>query len=213
MRDTAAERAASTDWIMRDVAHDGSKQSTHLSVHGRTMECRVAHDGADAKIILDPRHPRELGDPVDVNEMSRPRHPEGHDRNETLSAREYAPVLRTKLGEHRHSLIDRSGDVTNERCGLHQSDFVARLRGCDDMLTMSLPWSQRERDPRSRMLLDDASANRDAFVQERSSFRSSTLRASTRPPRMTTRGGCCSRSTCCQVGAARIFRSARQPGS
>ena len=128
---------------MRDVAHDGGEQSTHLSIHGRTMERGVADNGADGKGIADPRHPRELGDPVDVNEMSRPRHTEGHDRNETLSARENATVLRAELGEHGDGFRDRSRNVTNERRGLHRQNFL-RETAISFMLAASLSPSQCE---------------------------------------------------------------------
>lgn len=42
--------------------------------------------------------------------------------------------------------------------------------------------------------------------------RSTSLRAKIRPPAITQAGGCWSRSTCWIVGAAKTFRSARQPG-
>jgi hypothetical protein len=41
-----------------------------------------------------------------------------------LSTGQDATVLGTELGEHADGLVDRSRDVTNERCGLHESQFL-----------------------------------------------------------------------------------------
>ena len=125
MRDAAAECAACPDRIVRDVAHHRRKQAACFRIRDRTMKRSVANIGADGKGIVDLRYPRELGDAVDVNEMSRPRHTEGHDRNETLSAREDATVLRTEFGEHVGGFLDRSRNVTNERRGLHNLKLPA----------------------------------------------------------------------------------------
>ena len=133
---------------MRDVAHDGGEQPAHLSVHGRTMERGVADDGADRQRIAVPRQPRELGDPVDVDEMSRPRQPERHDRNEALSARENATVLRAELGEHGGGFRDRSRNVTNERRGLHRQNFL-RETAISFMLAASLSSSQQQPAPQA----------------------------------------------------------------
>src|SRR3954464_2380854 len=84
----------------------------------------MTHNRTDGQGIIDLRQPREFGDVVDVNEMSRPGHPEGHDRNETLSAREHATVFRTEFGEHRGGFRDRPRNVTNERHGLHRQNFL-----------------------------------------------------------------------------------------
>ena len=111
---------------MRDVAHDGGEQPAHLSFDLRTMERGVANNGADGKSVAGLRHPRELGDPVDVDEMSRPRHAESHDRNEALSAREHATVFRTEFGEHSGGFRDRPRNVTNERHGLHSRSFLRK---------------------------------------------------------------------------------------
>jgi hypothetical protein len=90
-----------------------------LSVHDGAVEGRVTYDSADRKGIVNPRHSRKLGNLIDVNEMSRPCHPEGHDRNETLTPSEDATVLGAKLGKHGGGFRDRSRNVTSERRGLH----------------------------------------------------------------------------------------------
>ena len=83
------------------------------------MKRSVANSRADGQGVVSLRYPSKLGDEIDVNKVGRPRHTESHYRNETLSAREDLTVLRTEFGEYVSGFLDRSWNVTDERCGLH----------------------------------------------------------------------------------------------
>jgi hypothetical protein len=63
--------------------------------------------------------------------MSGARQPERHDRDETLSAGQNAPVLGAELSEHTDRLIDRYRDVTNERRGLHEPNILRESQSND----------------------------------------------------------------------------------
>ena len=115
MGDAAAERAARPDRIVRDMAHDGREQTAHGPVHDRTMERRMANNGADRQDIADAGLPGEFRNSVDVDEMCGTSDPERHDRNKALSARQHAAIFGTKLGKHGDSFVDRSRSVTIER--------------------------------------------------------------------------------------------------
>ena len=82
--------------------------------------------------------PGQFRDLVDIDEMSGPRQPERHDRHETLPARQDASVFGAELGEHADGLVDRFRDVTNERRGLHEWQFLRKWQGDTDKLTMPL---------------------------------------------------------------------------
>ena len=130
MRDGAAKGAAGADRMVRDVAHHRRQQPAQRPVHDRTMERRMPHAGADAKLAVLDRQALERGDAVDVDEMRRPRQAECHDRHQALAAGQDAAVLRRHLGQQRDGFVDRLRCVIAERGGLHfviQIVCVARM--------------------------------------------------------------------------------------
>ena len=53
------------------------------------------------------------------------------------------PVFGAELGEHANGLVNRFRNVTNERRGLHEWQFLRTWQGDIDKLTMPLSTSQR----------------------------------------------------------------------
>ena len=107
------------------------------------MKRRVADHGADRQGFAIARLPGQFRDLVDIDEMSGARQPERHDGNETLSARQDASVFGAELGEHADGLVDRFRNVTNERRGLHEWQFLRKWQGDTDKLTMPLSSSRQ----------------------------------------------------------------------
>ncbi len=69
MRDAAAERAARSDRIVRDVAHHRGQEPPERPVHHRLVEGGMAHAGADAELVAIDRQARKRLDAVDVDEV------------------------------------------------------------------------------------------------------------------------------------------------
>ena len=115
MGEAAAKRAAGADRIMRDVAYDEREQVAQRPGRDRPVERRVAHASADRERVALDREPVEPGDPVDVDEMRRPREAKRHGRDEALAAGENAAVLGRDFCQNRDRLLEGFGRVVDER--------------------------------------------------------------------------------------------------
>ena len=129
MRKRAAEGAASPDRMVADVANHRREQPSQRSGANRLVECGVSYTGANSQLVAIDLDGREFRNPVDVNEVSRLRQPERHDRDEALPARQDAAVLRRDLRQHRDRLGERLRGVIAEGSGLHSVDLSAVLPG------------------------------------------------------------------------------------
>jgi len=106
---------------MADVSHNGGKQVSQGTIDHRFMEHGMAHAGADAEpIVFDGEPPQRLH-AIDVDEMGGTRQPKRHDRHETLSACEHAPVFGRNFAERLDRFFNALGCVIAKRRRLHRS--------------------------------------------------------------------------------------------
>src|SRR5262249_24753978 len=122
MRQTAAERAAVADWIMRDVVHHVGQKLSQRSFANRPMERGVANARADDERAAGERNAVERLDGVDIDEVRGFGQPERHGRNEALAAGEDAAVVTGKFSEQRDRFVDRFRRVIAECSGLHRDN-------------------------------------------------------------------------------------------
>src|ERR1700729_2813616 len=105
MGQAAAKSAAVADRIMRDVLDHVGEQCAEGAFAHWLMESGMAHAGADDEFaVLDP-DALECRDAIDIDEMPGFGEPEGHGRDQTLAAGEYAAVLRRDLGQDGDCLV------------------------------------------------------------------------------------------------------------
>jgi hypothetical protein len=102
------------------------QQLPQRAVHHGPVERGMAHPGTDCERAAIDRQPVEAFDSVDVDQMGRPRHPERHDRHQTLAAGQNATVQRRKLRQCVNSLLDRSRDMSTKWRGFHRGTMVWR---------------------------------------------------------------------------------------
>ena len=120
MRQTAAERTARADRIMRDVARDKRQQPTCHAAERGPVKRRVTHAGSDRQDASLHLKPIKAFDTVDVDQVRGPRHPECHDRNKALPAGEDTSVKRRKFVQSLHRLLDRPWRVSGKGRGFHR---------------------------------------------------------------------------------------------
>src|SRR5262245_11939150 len=93
MRQRTTERAACADRMMADVTHDGRQKLAKRAVADRSVERRMPYQRADAELAKIDLDAFELFDTVDVDQVSRPRQSERHDRDQALPARKHTAVF------------------------------------------------------------------------------------------------------------------------
>ena len=128
MREAAAKRAAHADRVMRDVPRDTREQLPERIVDDRLVKSCVTHARADGQQSFRPDELVEAGNLVDVDEMGRPRHAEGHDRHEALPAGQNAAVLRRDLGQNPQRLFERLRHMADEGRGFHAAKLPGMAR-------------------------------------------------------------------------------------
>src|SRR3954447_26223252 len=121
MSDTAAERAARADGIVRDVAHDRGQEAPKRPIHHRLVKSRVADARTDGEPVAVNGKSPQRRHAVDVYEVAGAREAECHDRNQALATGEDASVLTGNLGQGSHRLVDGRGCVVLKWRGLHRS--------------------------------------------------------------------------------------------
>jgi hypothetical protein len=121
MRNAAAEGAAVADRVMRNVTDHLGKERAEGAGANAPLKRRVTNARADDQPAIADGERGELFDVIDINEMGGPGEPEGHGRNQALTAGQHAAVLRTKFSESRQRLGERLRRVIAERGGLHGS--------------------------------------------------------------------------------------------
>src|SRR5690242_21664880 len=101
----AAEGAAVADRGVAHEARDLAEQAAERATAHHALKSRVPHRRADTQRTLLHQKAVEFADAIDVDEMTRPSHPERHHRNETLPPSNHATVLASKFGEQRYRHI------------------------------------------------------------------------------------------------------------
>ena len=128
MRQAAAEGAAHTDRIMRDMARDIGQEFAERIVDDRLVKRGVTHAGADRQSFSVAGDLVEAFDAVDVDEMRGLGEPKRHDRHQALPAGQHAAVLRRDLAQNLQRFLQRLRRVADEWRWLHAADGPA-LRG------------------------------------------------------------------------------------
>ena len=105
---------------MADVAGDVGQQRPQAPLDDRAVEGRVAHAGADRKLIPIEDKTIQPFDAVDIDEMGRARQAKGHGRHQALAPGEHAAVVGRYFGEEGHGFVDRFRRVIAERGRLHR---------------------------------------------------------------------------------------------
>ena len=81
MSDTAAERTARANGIVRDVTHDRGQEAPKRPIHHRLVKSRVADARADGEPVAVNGKPPQRRHAVDVDEVAGAREAECHDRH------------------------------------------------------------------------------------------------------------------------------------
>ncbi len=131
MRQTAAERAAVADRVMRDVPHHVGEQFAERAVANRAVESRMTHAGADGELAARNGDAVERFDPVDVDEVRRLGEPERHRRHETLAAGKDAAIVAGHLRQQGDRLVDGLRRVIAEGRRFHRAGFISWCQDWD----------------------------------------------------------------------------------
>jgi hypothetical protein len=97
----------------------GSQQSAEGIVSYAVVKRGMADAGADRQKLAVACDFVEAGNIIDVDEMTGLGEPKGHDRNETLSARQHAAILRSDFGQDLDCLVEGFRRMVNEGRRLH----------------------------------------------------------------------------------------------
>src|SRR5262245_29964800 len=119
MRKTSAERSTHSDRIVGNVLRDGSQQSAERIVRYALVKRGMADTSANREKFGIACDPVESGNVIDVDEMPGLGEPEGHNRNETLPARQHAAILRRDFGQDLDRLVEGFRRMVNKGRRLH----------------------------------------------------------------------------------------------
>ena len=119
MRKTSAESTAHSNRIVRNVMRNGTQQSAEGIVSYALVKRGVADTSANRQKLAVTCNLVEAGNIIDVDEMPGLGEPEGHDRNETLSARQHAAILRRDFSQDLDRFVESFRHMANEGRRLH----------------------------------------------------------------------------------------------